>query len=89
MKQSLIILVIVLLAKSSSGDYPNCVDCPEGEVLLYSYLVNTCMSYIFMDNNSYLPVRGQVSCQGHISYSYIPLRVGYHCYYISPRQSRG
>ena len=33
MKQSLIILVIVLLAKSTSGNYPNCVDCPEGEVL--------------------------------------------------------
>ena len=24
-----------------------------------------------------------------ISYSYIPLRVGYHCYYTSPRRSRG
>ena len=22
-------------------------------------------------------------------YSYIPLRVGYHCYYTSPRRSRG
>ena len=25
----------------------------------------------------------------YICYSYIPLRVGYHCYYTSPRQSRG
>ena len=25
----------------------------------------------------------------YICYSYIPLRVGYHCYYTSPRRSRG
>ena len=25
----------------------------------------------------------------NISYSYIPLQVGYHCYYTSPRRSRG
>ena len=33
MKQPIIILVIVVLVESTSGDYPNCVDCSDGEVL--------------------------------------------------------
>ena len=37
MKKSVIILVIVLFAKFTSGNYPNCVDCPEGEVLATSH----------------------------------------------------
>ena len=40
MKQPIIILVIVVLVESTSVNYPNCVDCPEGEVYI---LVNTCI----------------------------------------------
>ena len=33
MKQPIIIIVIVVLVEFTSGNYPNCVDCPEGEIL--------------------------------------------------------